>query len=221
MRIALAPALVTFPKSPSKPSWFFQQPRLRHRHTNHHGLTTQRKRPPKYSRQGPRLAADSHPFLPGIPLCPTEHPIPRMSQSAFHIGLEAMYKALTSVDLERVVYGKPELAIYKYADKAIASWMERIHNDERLPSSIYMTGDNLASNIIGGNMYGWKTCLVRTDACQGEENDDQNPASFGVLNNVLEAVQKACRKELGNEFRFEFDERINPVLHRNGISAIE
>lgn len=32
-----------------------------------------------------------------------------------------MYKALTGVDLERVVYGKPELATYKYADKVIAS----------------------------------------------------------------------------------------------------
>jgi len=143
-----------------------------------------------------------------------------MSQGAFHIGLETTHKALTGVDFERVVYGKPELATYEYADKAIASWMKRIHNDEHLPSSIYMIGDNPASNIIDENMYGWNTCLVRTDVCQGEEND-QNPASFGVLNSVLEAVQKACRKELGKEFRFEFDERINPVLHRNGISAIE
>jgi len=42
-----------------------------------------------------------------------------------------------------------------------------------------------------------------------------------VLNNVLEAVQKVCRKEPGKEFRFKFDERINPVLYGNGISAIE
>lgn len=84
-----------------------------------------------------------------------------------------------------------------------------------------MIGDNPASNIIGGNIYGWNTCLVRTGMYQGEGNDDHNPASFGVLNNILVAVQKACRKELGKEFRFEFDERINPVLHGNDISAIE
>ena len=48
----------------------------------------------------------------------------------------------------------------------------------------------------------------RTGVYQGEGNDDHNPASFGVLNNILVAVQKACRKELGKEFRFEFDERI-------------
>ncbi|KAF2280078.1 HAD-superfamily hydrolase [Westerdykella ornata] len=160
-------------------------------------------------------------FSQGDLLCPTEHPIPRMSQGAFRIGLEAMYKALTGVDLERVVYGKPELATYKYADEVLASWMEEIHNDQRLPSNIYMIGDNPASDIIGGNMYGWNTCLVRTGVFQGGENDEENPASFGVFANVLEAVQAAMRKELGQDFKFNFDERINPVLHGNSMSAIE
>jgi len=61
-----------------------------------------------------------------------------MSQGAFRIGLEAMYKVLTGVNLERVIYGKPELATYKYAEEVIARWMEQIHTDERLPSNIYM-----------------------------------------------------------------------------------
>ena len=51
-----------------------------------------------------------------------------------------------------------------------------------------MIGDNPASNIIGGNMYGWNTCLVRTGVYQGEGSDDHNPASFGVLNNILVVV---------------------------------
>lgn len=160
-------------------------------------------------------------FSQGDMLCPTEHPFPRMSQGTFRIGLEAMYKALTGVDLERVVYGKPELATYKYADEVIASWMEQIHNDEKLPANIYMIGDNPASDIIGGNMYGWNTCLVRTGVYQGEGNDKENPASFGVFKNVLEAVQTAIKKEIGQDFRFQFDESINPVLHGNGVSAIE
>jgi HAD superfamily hydrolase (TIGR01456 family) len=160
-------------------------------------------------------------FSQGDMLCPTEHPIPRMSQGTFRIGLEAMYKALTGVDLERVVYGKPELATYKYADEVLTSWMEQIHNDEKLPSYVYMVGDNPASDIVGGNMYGWETCLVRTGVYQGEGNDKENPASFGVFKNVLEAVQTAVKKELGQDFGFEFDERINPVFHGNGVSAIE
>lgn len=130
-------------------------------------------------------------FSQGDMLCPTEHPIPRMSQGTFRIGLEAMYKSLTGVDLDRVVYGKPEMATYKYADEIIASWMEQLHGEERIPDNIYMVGDNPASDIIGGNMYGWNTCLVRTGVFQGGENDEANPANFGVFPNVLEEIGRA------------------------------
>ncbi|KAK7516697.1 HAD-like domain-containing protein [Phyllosticta citriasiana] len=163
-------------------------------------------------------------FSQGDLLCPSEHWYPRMSQGAFRVGFEAMYKALTGVDLERVVYGKPELATYKYADEVMTSWMEQLHGEEKLPQNIYMVGDNPASDIIGGNMYGWNTCLVRTGVFQGGENDEENPASFGVFVNVLEAVKTALRKELGDDFKFEFDEKsINPVLHaeKAAASAIE
>ncbi|KAH9844852.1 putative CDP-alcohol phosphatidyltransferase [Teratosphaeria destructans] len=160
-------------------------------------------------------------FSQGDLLCPTEHPYPRMSQGAFRIGLEAMYKALTGEDLERVVYGKPELATYKYADEVIASWMEIIHNEEKLPSHIYMVGDNPASDIVGGNMYGWNTCLVRTGVFQGGDNDENNPANFGVFKNVLEAVKTAIKKEIGEDFNFEWkDERVNPLLQGNQGSAV-
>ncbi|KAL2015639.1 hypothetical protein VTK56DRAFT_5079 [Thermocarpiscus australiensis] len=161
-------------------------------------------------------------FSQGDLLCPTEHPIPRMSQGAFRIGLEAMYKALTGVELERVVYGKPELATYKYADEVLASWMETLHGEERVPQNVYMVGDNPASDIVGGNMYGWNTCLVRTGVFQGGANDEENPASFGVFDNVWEAVTAACRRELGEDFGFKWDERVNPVLHDGATaSAVE
>ncbi|KAG9873833.1 cat eye syndrome critical region protein 5 precursor [Aureobasidium sp. EXF-12298] len=162
-------------------------------------------------------------FSQGDLLCPSEHPYPRMSQGAFRIGLEAMYKALTGVDLERVVYGKPELATYKYADEVMTSWMEQIHGEEKLPENIYMVGDNPASDIIGGNMYGWNTCLVRTGVFQGGDNDENNPASFGVFVNVLEAVKTAMRKELGQDFKFEWSsDKVNPVFSGSqDHSAIE
>jgi hypothetical protein len=71
-------------------------------------------------------------------------------------------------------------------------------------------------------MYGWNTCLVRTGVFQGGDNDEENPANFGVFVNVLEAVKTAMKKELGQEFKFEFNEKINPVLHgAEGASAIE
>lgn len=152
-------------------------------------------------------------FSQGDLLCPTEHPIPRMSQGAFRIGLEAMYKAMTGADLERVVYGKPELATYKFADEVMTSWMQELHGEERLPENIYMIGDNPASDIVGGNLCGWNTCLVRTGVFQGGENDEENPANFGVFPTVLDAVKTALKKELGQDFKMYFDEKINPVLH--------
>ncbi|KAL1846525.1 hypothetical protein Plec18167_005361 [Paecilomyces lecythidis] len=162
-------------------------------------------------------------FSNGDLLMPTEHKgTPRLTMGAFRIGLEAQYKALTGVDLERVVYGKPELATYKYADEVLASWMEELHGVKRLPDNVYMIGDNPQSDIIGGNMYGWNTCLVRTGVFQSKEpNDPNNPASFGVFPNVLEAVKAAVRKELGDDFQFKWNPKINPVTHGDGASAVE
>ncbi|EAU35693.1 conserved hypothetical protein [Aspergillus terreus NIH2624] len=160
-------------------------------------------------------------FSQGDLVFPTDHKgPPRLTQGAFRISIEAQYKALTGVDLERVVYGKPERATYTYADEVLRAWMEQIHNENRLPQNVYMVGDNPASDICGGNMYGWNTCLVRTGVFQGADNDENNPANFGVFPNVLEAVKAAVRKELGQEFKFKWNPKVNPVLHGDG-AAIE
>ncbi|KAJ6163025.1 hypothetical protein N7497_003004 [Penicillium chrysogenum] len=163
-------------------------------------------------------------FSQGDLLMPTEHKgLPRLTQGAFRISVEAQYKTLTGVDLERVVYGKPERATYTYADEVMKAWMEELHGVARLPDNIYMVGDNPASDIIGGNMYGWNTCLVRTGVFQGKEgeNDPNSPANFGVFNNVLEAVKAAIAKELGADFKLKWDPKVNPVTHGEGASAIE
>ncbi|KAJ5454389.1 uncharacterized protein N7458_005345 [Penicillium daleae] len=163
-------------------------------------------------------------FSQGDLVFPTDHKgPPRLTQGAFRIAIEAQYKALTGVELERVVYGKPERATYTYADEVLKSWMEQIHNENKLPQNIYMVGDNPQSDIIGGNMYGWNTCLVRTGVFQGKEgeNDPNNPANFGVFDNVLEAVKAAVRKELGQEFKLKWNPKVNPVLSGDGASAVE
>lgn len=163
-------------------------------------------------------------FSQGDLVFPTNHKgPPRLTQGAFRISIEAQYKALTGVDLERVVYGKPERATYTYADEVLKAWMEQLHDEARLPENIYMVGDNPQSDIIGGNMYGWNTCLVRTGVFQGKEgeNDHSNPANFGVFNNVLEAVKSALAKELGKDFKLKWNPKVNPVLHGDGVSAVE
>ncbi|KAJ5532827.1 HAD-superfamily hydrolase [Penicillium frequentans] len=164
-------------------------------------------------------------FSQGDLVFPTNHKgPPRLTQGAFRIAIEAQYKALTGCELERVVYGKPERATYTYADEVLKHWMEELHTEHRLPKNVYMVGDNPQSDIIGGNMYGWNTCLVRTGVFQGKEgeNDPNNPASFGVFENVLEAVKAAIRKELGQDFKLKWNPKVNPVLHGDESSvAIE
>ncbi|KAI9813099.1 MAG: hypothetical protein M1827_004319 [Pycnora praestabilis] len=144
-----------------------------------------------------------------------------MSQDTFRIALGATYKAITGVELERAVYGKPEQATYKSPDEVVSSWMEQIHKDEKLPKHVYMNGDNPASDIVGGNTYGGNTCLVRTGVYQGAGNDKENPASFGVFENVLAAVKTAIRKGLGDDFHFEWGDKIYPVTSSQVISAME
>lgn len=163
-------------------------------------------------------------FSHGDLLMPTEHKgTPRLTQGAFRIAVEAQWKALTGCDLERVVYGKPELATYKFADEVMKNWMKEIHNENTIPQNIYMIGDNPQSDIIGGNMYGWNTCLVRTGVFQGGENDEENPANFGVFPTVLQAVQAAVRKELGKEFGLEWTNPKKSVLYEEsgGLVAVE
>jgi HAD superfamily hydrolase (TIGR01456 family) len=147
-------------------------------------------------------------FSQGDLVFPNGHYQPRLSQGAFRIGLEAMYKSLTGVELERVVYGKPERATYMYAEEVLGLWIDSLYGEgARVPENVYMVGDNPASDICGGNMYGWNTCLVKTGVFQADEgkNDEDNPASFGVFEDVLEAVAAAIRKELGTDFRFDWN----------------
>lgn len=162
-------------------------------------------------------------FSHGDLIMPTEHKLgPRLTQGAFRIALEAQWKAITGGELERVVYGKPELATYKYADEVMKSWMKEIHNEHTIPENIYMIGDNPQSDIIGGNMYGWNTCLVRTGVFQGGDNDEENPANFGVFPTVLDAVQAAVAKELGHEFKLRWSDKVNPALHpESSLAAVE
>ncbi|BCS20835.1 uncharacterized protein APUU_21267S [Aspergillus puulaauensis] len=157
-------------------------------------------------------------FSQGDLLSPTEHKgAARLHLGAFRVALEAQYKALTGLDLDRLVYGKPERATYICADEVFKDWMEEIHNQRTLPENIYMIGDNPQSDIIGGNLYGWNTCLVRTGVFRGDGNDTNNPANFGVFDHVLDAVKAAIRKELGDDFKFEWD----PQSQHSPVAAVE
>lgn len=134
----------------------------------------------------------------------------RLTQGAFRIAIEAQYKSITGRDLDRTVFGKPEVPAYQFAELALREWAR----DNCSPSSsnpsagesslaarpktVYMVGDNPKSDIRGGNRYGWQTCLVRTGVYRGgiDENDPEDPASFGVFEDVYDAVRNVVKSTM-------------------------
>lgn len=154
-------------------------------------------------------------FFQGDFFCLIEYFYFCMLQGVFCIGFEVMYKVYMGVDLECVVYGKFELVMYKYVDEVIVLWMDVFYGEERILENIYMIGDNLVLDIVGGNMYGWNICLVRMGVFQGGENDEENLVNFGVFVNVWEVVMVVCRKQLGDDFKFKWDDWVNLVLYGN------
>ncbi|EEH08089.1 CDP-alcohol phosphatidyltransferase [Histoplasma capsulatum G186AR] len=128
--------------------------------------------------------------LPNRPQAPADDPRslphrPRNDVQVTHDGY-----------LERVVYAKPELATYKFADGVTMLWMKEIHNEHILTENIYMIGGNPASDIIGG-----------TGVFQ---------ANFGVFDTMLDGVQAAVQKELSHQFKLRWGENEGVKSALNG-----
>ncbi|KAL0579756.1 hypothetical protein V5O48_002250 [Marasmius crinis-equi] len=92
----------------------------------------------------------------------SDFPRPRLGQGAFKESFQAVCKAVTGNTYPFVQYGKPTTPTYKYAEKVIGQLMkERYGNNTSLPS-MYMIGDNPASDIAGANAARWTSVLVHT-----------------------------------------------------------
>lgn len=61
--------------------------------------------------------------------------------------------------MECVVYGKPELPTYEYAEEYLK---ERANKQGVEISRFYMIGDNPESDIEGARRKGWESILVKT-----------------------------------------------------------
>jgi len=67
------------------------------------------------------------------------------------------------LELKDTVFGKPMKIAYDYASKILPHTCADGTGSAQIDkNSIYMVGDNPASDIIGAHNYGWKTCLVET-----------------------------------------------------------
>ncbi|ROT42187.1 HAD-superfamily hydrolase [Sodiomyces alkalinus F11] len=96
----------------------------------------------------------------------TEHRQPRFAQGAFREALKGIWRHATAgkAELEYSVVGKPTETTYVYAEKVLRG----LTLSPGEIGTVYMVGDNPASDIVGANSfrskYGsvWKSVLVET-----------------------------------------------------------
>ena len=113
---------------------------------------------------------------------PASHSVPRLTQGAFRICLEALYHRATGRRLVSTCCGKPMPTVFECARQSLGA-----QSGNGSPfDAIYMIGDNPRSDIKGANAMGvpWVSVLVKTGAVSC--NDAENPADF-----VCEGAQAA------------------------------
>lgn len=85
-----------------------------------------------------------------------EFSVPRFAQGSFRMALEHLYHELTGHRLIAAQeFGKPFPAMYDYARQVLGA-------DSSNQMAIFGVGDNVSSDIVGANMAGCKSVLVRT-----------------------------------------------------------
>ncbi|KAI8911658.1 HAD-like domain-containing protein, partial [Gorgonomyces haynaldii] len=121
-----------------------------------------------------------------------EFPLTRFAQGAFRMSLEQVYHKLTGNRLKYTKYGKPERSTYDFARKTLEQVSHELWPGEQHKriSTVYMVGDNPASDVEGARSFGWNSALVKTGVWRGQQG---HGATF-VADNVLEAVKEALSR---------------------------
>lgn len=135
--------------------------------------------------------------------------LPRLGLGGFRTLFEAGYKAMQNTytwlpDLECKVIGKPYTATYVYAEETLLAWWEkkekmRPSNTKYPVKTVYMVGDNPASDIKGAKDYNgkgkaeWSSILVKTGLYKGGYYE---PEANWVANNALDGVIWAILNEI-------------------------
>ncbi|CAN6628605.1 hypothetical protein TRVA0_011S03202 [Trichomonascus vanleenenianus] len=136
---------------------------------------------------------NDHSGAPAVPihfsnndlLWANSYSLPRFGQGAFRITVEALYKAVTGHHLESTIIGKPYAYTYEYAERMLRQWAPGAD------LTVYMVGDNPASDIMGANSFGWRSMLVRTGVFKDQDLPNIVAQPDYIFDNVLEAVQFA------------------------------
>ncbi|KAI0020686.1 HAD-like domain-containing protein [Xylariomycetidae sp. FL0641] len=151
------------------------------------------------------------------------YPLPRLGQGAFQAALAGVWREITGgrAELRRTTIGKPHRATYEFAERALRGFRAELlvkqqqrhkkmmmsegegqaeEGQEGGLKTVYMVGDNPASDIAGANGYAsphgtrWQGVLVRTGVYSAERGEPAHtPAT--IQQDVREAVRWALRRE--------------------------
>ncbi|KAI1417416.1 putative HAD superfamily hydrolase [Hypoxylon sp. FL1857] len=135
------------------------------------------------------------------------YPLPRFGQGAFQAAVAGVWREITGgrADLERTVIGKPHARTYGYAEQVLNAHRATVLGvqPDRLEPlrTVYMVGDNPASDIRGANEYespvgtSWTSVLVRTGVWSPERGGEPAYTPKVIVDDVRKAVQWALEQE--------------------------
>ncbi|KAH7381663.1 cat eye syndrome critical region protein 5 precursor [Pyrenochaeta sp. MPI-SDFR-AT-0127] len=131
--------------------------------------------------------------------------LPRLGQGGFREALEGIWAAITGgetngVKLQKIVMGKPYQSTYEFAEKRLISHRRHLlgsHGDALGQlKSVYMVGDNPASDIAGSNNFispngtEWVSVLVQTGVYKEGTTPAHQPRK--IVRDVWDAVAWAA-----------------------------
>ena len=160
----------------------------------------------------------------------TGYHLPRLGLGGFRGALEGVWSLVTGGNgkeggtklMDTTTMGKPATVTYQYAEGVLRRMMMHHRQERQRPrgqaeqvvdekengrgrlKTVYMIGDNPASDIKGANDFTssglanlqWKSMLVKTGVWSRERNGDPDPyPSEGIFEDVATAVSFALRQE--------------------------
>ncbi|TKA80738.1 hypothetical protein B0A55_02706 [Friedmanniomyces simplex] len=133
------------------------------------------------------------------------HDLTRLGMGALRLSLEAMYKAVTGMDLNTTAFGKPQMGTFQFATRLLQQWRRDTHGIDAPPETVYFVGDTPESDIRGTNDFNkqsentWYSILVRTGVFQ--EGTKPKFAPKATVDNALEAVLHGMERETKKAFK--------------------
>jgi HAD superfamily hydrolase (TIGR01456 family) len=127
----------------------------------------------------------------------TSFPHPRAAQGSFRAALEGIFSARTGGAklLNCKTVGKPTEETYIFGEKILMEWEKSLNGGNGKIGTVYMVGDNPASDIQGANNFTskhgteWKSILVESGVHVAGELPAHTPNA--VMKGVREAVEWA------------------------------